>query len=227
MLISDFVRAGRLLWWNPWANGGQPDFVDPQYGAYNPLVLGLAWLFGPSLRGSVAYWLAVWLGFGVGVIALARHWRIPAWGAFVVALRLTSSGLFLGHDEHTPIVYSWAFIPWVLWRIEVAAVRSSVRPAAQAGVLFGLSALGGYPAVLLTNGLFLAGWIAMRACFREEAHATRASWSNRLAGAAAIGVVVFAIAGVIALPTFCKADPSHGDGAKDVSPEDVLGESGM
>ncbi len=202
MLISDFARAGKLLWWNPWANGGQPDFVDPQYGAHNPLVLVLAWLFGPSLLGFVAYWFFIWLVFGVGLLALARHWRIPAAGGFVVALGLTFSGFFLGHAQHTPIVFSWAFIPSILWRIEVAQVRASWRPAAQAGVLFGLSALGGYPAVLLTNGLFLAGWIAMRAFVREDATPAPEAWSRRLAVTATIAAVVFSIAVVIALPTF-------------------------
>lgn len=202
MLISDFARAGKLLWWNPWANGGQPDFVDPQYGAHNPLVLLMAWLFGPSLQGFIAYWFVIWLAFGVGLIALAQHWRIPAWGTFVVALGLTFSGFFLGHAEHTPIVFSWAFIPLVVWRIEVAVVRASWRPAAQAGVLFGLSALGGYPAVLLTHGLFLAGWIAMRGVVHEETGRARLRWSRRLVTAAMIAAVVFSIAVVIALPTF-------------------------
>jgi hypothetical protein len=202
MLISDFARAGELLWWNPWANAGQPDFVDPQYGAHNPLVLVLAWLFGPSLHGFIAYWFAIWLVFGIGIMALARHWRIPAWGGFVVALGLTFSGFFLGHAEHTPIVFSWAFIPLVVWRIEVAVARASWRPAAQAGVLFGLSALGGYPAVLLTNGLFLAGWMVMRGFVREETSSTRVDPSRRLATTATIAVVVFSIAVVIALPTF-------------------------
>ena len=200
MLISDFARAGKLLWWNPWANGGQPDFVDPQYGAHNPVVLVLAWLFGPSLRGFIAYWFAIWLLFGIGLIALARQWRIPAWGGFVAALGLTFSGFFLGHAEHTPIVFSWAWIPLVLWRIEVAVARASWGAAAQAGVLFGLSAVGGYPAVLLTNGLFLFGWIAMRAFVREES--TRASSRDRLVMAATTTVLVFSIAMVIALPTF-------------------------
>jgi hypothetical protein len=202
MLISDFARAGKLLWWNPWSNGGQPDFVDPQYGAHSPVVLALAWLLGPSLRGFIAYWFAIWLCFGIGVIALAKQWRVPAWGGFVVGLGSTFSGFFLGHAEHTPIVFSWAWIPWVLWRLEVAVERRSWRAAAQAGVLFGLSALGGYPAVLLTNALFLSCWIAMRAFVREESAAPRAVWSARLVRAASLAAVLFSIAVVIAFPTF-------------------------
>lgn len=50
MLIADFARHGKLLWWNPWANGGEPDFMDLQYGAHSPVVLIMAWLFGPSVR---------------------------------------------------------------------------------------------------------------------------------------------------------------------------------
>jgi hypothetical protein len=159
-------------------------------------------LFGPSLHGFIAYWFAIWLLFGIGLIALAKQWRIPASGGFLVALGLTFSGFFLNHAEHTPIVFSWAFIPLILWRLEVAFERRSLGAAAQAGVLFGLSAVGGYPAVLLTNGLFLSGWIGMRAFVREESGPTREALPARLVMAATVAALVFSIAVVIALPTF-------------------------
>ena len=202
MLIADFARHGRLLWWNPWANGGQPDFMDLQYGAHSPVVLILAWLFGPSVRGFIAYWFAIWLLFGLGMVALARQWKLPAWGGFVVALGLMFSGFFVGHAEHTPVLFSWVWMPVVLWRLEVALERSSWAAGAQAGVLFGLSALGGYPAILFTNGVFLVLWIPLRVFFREEPAGTEGSPALSAAGAARIGMVMFAVAAVIALPGF-------------------------
>jgi hypothetical protein len=202
MLIADFARHGRLLWWNPWANAGEPDFMDPQYGAHSPVILVMAWLFGPTLHGFLAYWFAIWLLFGLGVLVLAKRWGVPARGALVVALGLMFSGFFVGHAEHTPVLFSWAWIPLVLWRIEVALEKSSWAAAAQAGVLFGLSALGGYPAVLFTNGVFLAFWIALRVFVREEHKGTRTVWTRKLGLLTATGALVFLIAAVIALPTF-------------------------
>jgi hypothetical protein len=76
--------------------------MDVQYGAHSPVVLLLAWLFGPSVRGFLAYWLTLWLIFGLGIIALARQWKVPAWGGLLVALGLTFSGFFVGHAEAHP-----------------------------------------------------------------------------------------------------------------------------
>ena len=205
MLIADFARHGKLLWWNPWANGGQPDFMDLQYGAHSPVVLVMAWLFGPSIRGFIAYWLTIWLLFGLGILALARQWKLPSWGAFVVALGLMFSGFFVGHAEHTPVLFSWVWMPMVLWRIEVALARTSWAAAAQAGVLFGLSALGGYPAILFTNGIFLLLWISTRVFLREEREEIEGSDGSQAASATTairLGLLMFAVAAFIALPGF-------------------------
>jgi hypothetical protein len=201
MLIADFARHGKLLWWNPWANGGQPDFMD-QYGAHSPVVVVMAWLFGPSVRGFIAYWLTLWLFFGLGILALAKQWRLPAWGGFVVALGLMFSGFFVGHAEHTPVIFSWVWMPMVLWRLEVALARTSWAAAAQAGVLFGLSALGGYPAVVFTNGIFLLLWIPVRIYLRDEPEGTDGNPVAAPAKAIRIGLLMFAVAALIALPGF-------------------------
>jgi len=202
MLIADFVRHGKLLWWNPWANGGQPDFMDLQYGAHSPVVLVMAWLFGPSVRGFIAYWLTLWLLFGLGILALAKQWRLPAWGGFVVALGLMFSGFFVGHAEHTPVIFSWVWMPMVLWRTEVALARTSWAAAAQAGVLFGLSALGGYPAILFTNGIFLLLWIPVRVFLRDEPAGSDGSQAATPTKAIQIGLLMFAVSALIALPAF-------------------------
>ena len=202
MLIADFARHGKLLWWNPWANGGEPDFMDLQYGAHSPVVFLLAWLFGPSVRGYIAYWFTLWLLFGLGIVALAKQWKVPAWGGFVVALGLTFSGFFVGHAEHTPVLFSWVWMPLVLWRLEVALERGSWGAGAQAGVLFGLSALGGYPAILFTNGVFLLFWIAVRTFVRDELVGEDGRPATAAPKAIPIGLLMFAVAAVIALPSF-------------------------
>jgi hypothetical protein len=202
MLIADFARHGKLLWWNPWANGGEPDFMDLQYGAHSPVVLIMAWLFGPSVRGFLAYWFSLWLIFGLGILALAKQWKVPAWGGLVVALGLMFSGFFVGHAEHTPVLFSWVWLPLVLWRLEVALARASWAAGAQAGVLFGLSALGGYPAILFTNGVFLLFWIVVRVSFRDEPEASGREPPASPVGAARVAAVMFAVAALIALPAF-------------------------
>jgi hypothetical protein len=202
MLIADLARHGSLLWWNPWANGGQPDFADPQYGAHSPVVLLLAWLFGPTVRGFIAYWFSLWLLFGLGILALARQWKVPAWGGAVVALGLMFSGFFVGHAEHTPVLFSWVWMPMVLWRLEVALTRASWAAGAQAGVLFGLSALGGYPAILFTNGVFLVFWVAVRVFLRDKSEARDCAPADSRWAVVPPCLLMSLVAVVIALPTF-------------------------
>src|SRR4051794_16964621 len=61
VLVADFARAGKLLLWDPWSNGGVPILGDPQVGVFSPVVLLSGLLTGGSSRGFVAYWLAIWL----------------------------------------------------------------------------------------------------------------------------------------------------------------------
>jgi hypothetical protein len=200
MLIADLVRHGKLLWWNPWANGGEPDFIDLQYGAHSPVVLVLAWLFGPTVRGYIAYWFSFWLVFGIGILALARHWRAPAWAGVVVALGLMFSGFFVGNAEHTPVLFAWVWLPLVLYRLDVSLTQRRWSAAVQAGVLLGLSALGGYPAILFTHAVFLTFWVVVRVFCpdgEEETVSTPRGQRSPLAFQVRTAVAMLAITGVV------------------------------
>lgn len=162
-LVADFARQGRLLLWNPWASGGSPDFLDPQIGASSPVMVLSALLTGGGERGFRMHWLAVWFLGAVGILLLARRWRIPVLGAFVVALGFAFSGPFTGHASHTSWIHSFALLPLIVDRTEAAMSERRFLPAGQAGVLWGLSALGGYPAVVFAAAMFIALWILGRA----------------------------------------------------------------
>jgi hypothetical protein len=159
MLIADYARHGSFLWWNPWARAGSPDFANPEIGALSPLSFALGLIFGGGQRGFVFYWLLIWTCSGFGVYALGRHWSVSAWGAVAVALSYVTSGFLTGHAEHTPWVVSAAVLPWVIWRVDVALRRSSVLVGAQAGALWGLGALSGYPGLTVLTGGYAALWI--------------------------------------------------------------------
>ena len=49
--LADSTRAGHLMLWNPWMAGGIPDYVEPQLGAFSPLMLAMGGLFGGTLLG--------------------------------------------------------------------------------------------------------------------------------------------------------------------------------
>jgi hypothetical protein len=158
MLIGDYVRNGRLLLWNPFTSFGSPDAIEPQVGAFSPVIVLFGLAFGGSRRGFEIYWLFVWLLGPLGVLRLARHLRTPAWGAYSVATAWALSGFYTGHAEHTDFIASVSSLPWILWRLDVSVRDQRTWPAIEAGALWGLSALAGYPGLIFLNACFAAVW---------------------------------------------------------------------
>ena len=163
-LVADHAGACRLLLWDPWLAGGTPDFADPQIGAASPVMVIAGALGGGSSGIFRGYWLLIWLLGPLGLLLLARHLCAPPWGSFVVALGYAFCGFYTAHAEHTTVLYSFSFLPWLIWRFDVALTSLRFRPAAEAGALWGLSALGGYPAIVTLSGVMLFLWGLGRCC---------------------------------------------------------------
>ena len=142
----------------PLTNAGTPDAADPQVGSFSPLAILVMGLVSEPKSAFLAYWFLVWWLAGLGMLALGRHLRVPAVAAAIGSIAFVTSGAFIGHAQHTSIVYTLASLPWALWRLDVALLRRRAAPAAQAGAIWGLGALGGYPGVIILNGTFLGLW---------------------------------------------------------------------
>lgn len=173
MLVGDFARNGQFLLWNPFINGGSPDYVEPQTGAFSPLVILIGGITGGSRHGFELYWLLIWLMGPLGVLVLGRHLGTPPWGGLIAALGIAFSGFYTGNAEHTSMIAVLSFLPWILWRMDVALASGRARPAIEAGGLWGLSALAGYPGLVLLNACFVGLWSLARAPLRRviPAHA--------------------------------------------------------
>lgn len=168
VLVCDFFRAGRLLYWDPWTNGGIPLMGDPQVGAFSPVTLVLGWVLGGSPSSFVKYWLFMWWLGGMGMLLMARHLKAPPWGAFLVSVSFLFCGVYTGHAEHTSIVISFSALPWVVWRLDKSLKTRNLLPALQAGAIWGASALCGYPALTLITGCFCALWGLGRLVMPDE-----------------------------------------------------------
>ena len=211
-LVADYARAGRLLLWNPWTNAGSPDFAEPQIGALSPVVLMVAAATGGSLPGFRVYWFFMWFLAGFGILVLGCHLQAPAWGAGVAAAGFLFSGFLVGHAEHTSWVYSFAWFPLVIWRLDEALQSGRWRPCFEAGALWGLSGVAGYPGVTCANGIFALLWAAGRwTCPRPardtEAMSTKES-SEKTATFASLGrtlrsmTVLFVVGILVMSPTY-------------------------
>jgi hypothetical protein len=167
-LVADHARASQLLKWDPWLDGGLPDFADPQAGASSPIILLFALVFPNPFHGFIAYWITMWAFGGVGMLLFCRYLKAPVWGGAVVSLGFMACGFYTGHGEHTSTIYSLSFIPWILWRFDVSLVRRDYWTSAEAGLLWGLSALGGYPELVILDVMFLVAWALGRLVFQRD-----------------------------------------------------------
>jgi hypothetical protein len=163
VLVADHARSGQFLRWDPWTDGGLPTFSEPQVGAFSPVVNLFGLILGGSSWSFMVYWLVHGALGGAGMMRLGRHLGAPAWGACVVALGYMFSGLYTGHAQHTTFVAGFSWLPWIIWRLDLALDRRSVRHGAEAGALWGLAALAGHPSVTILTGCFAALWALGRA----------------------------------------------------------------
>lgn len=161
-LISDFARSGQFLLWNPWSNCGSPDMAYIELGSFCPLTVFIAFLTGGGHSGFLIYWLVIWAIGGIGMMFLASHLKAPTWGALAVTIAFMFSGYYLGNATHTSWLYGFSFLPFMVWRLDVALQKKILWPIVEAGALFGLSALAGHPALIILNGLFLGCWAVGR-----------------------------------------------------------------
>jgi hypothetical protein len=162
VLVADHARAARFVQWDPWSNAGLASLGDPQVGAYSPVNFILGLITGGTSWGFRVYWLLIWWVGGAGMLMLGRHLRAPAWGACVVALGFLLCGVYTGNAEHTPWIAAFSFLPVTIWRLDVALSSRRLQPAAEAGAIWGLSALAGYPGVVIITGCFVALWVLGR-----------------------------------------------------------------
>ena len=168
VLVADYARAGRFIYWDPWSNGGLPMLGDPQVGAFSPINVLIGFVMGGTSLGFKVYWLFVWWLGGFGILMLARHLRAPAWGGAVVALGFLFCGLYTNNAEHTAWITGFSFLPLIVWRLDAALCSGKRQPGIEAGALWGLSALAGYPGYTIITGCFVVLWATGRWLFAER-----------------------------------------------------------
>jgi hypothetical protein len=199
--VKDQIASGHFPKWNPWVGGGVPDWADPELGTTSPVVLAASLLAINPQEGFIAYWLAVWAFGGVGMLLLTRHLRAPAWGGAVATLGFVASGFYTGHAEHMSSLYSVSFLPWILWRLDAAIEHRDWWRGVQAGFLYGLSALGGYPAFTILTPGFLFLWVLGRVVWRDSG--TAGSGKRPAPGLAALLLAVtIGVGFVIFIPSY-------------------------
>lgn len=94
---QSILHYNQFPWWNPWMNGGQPLFANPQFGLFSiqmPLVL---------LFGTVA-------GLHLSILA---YFLLGFWGMYLLLQRVGSSGRSIS----VLLSYVWTFSGFTAWHI--------------------------------------------------------------------------------------------------------------
>ncbi len=148
--------------WNPWVHGGSPDFIETQFGAFSPMLLLFASFMRDGIRMFSVYWTALLCLSAVGMMLLSRRLGFSPWIGFVATLGFMASGFFTGHAEHTSYLKSYSPVTLILWRLEAGLQSNRKLPYAEAGIIWGMSGLGGYPGILLLTLITGLIWVAGR-----------------------------------------------------------------
>ncbi|HEX4773049.1 MAG TPA: YfhO family protein [Bryobacteraceae bacterium] len=200
-LVADHIKAHHLLMWDPWTSAGTPDLAEPELGVTSPLLLLIGFLAPQAQFGFVAYWMLIWIGGALGMFLLTRHLGAPLWGCMVATLGFATSGFYTGHAEHISSLYSVSALPFIIWRLDAALLQRRVWFAVQAGGLYGLSALGGYPQFTILTGLFIPLWAGGR-LFWPERDGTAGKSSAPLKTSLASVALVLILGGLICSPIY-------------------------
>jgi len=158
---ADRLRAGELPLWNPYSNCGEPFISEPQRAWYQPAAVVAALVRASPLDGFMLFWTLVWIWAGLGAFALAAVLGVDAFGCLIAAMTYALSGFFVGHAEHLSWFVTASWFPWALAAAHRAVERQSLRHALLAGAALGLSALAGYPGLVIYGVLALGMWLVL------------------------------------------------------------------
>lgn len=150
------LHAGQAPWWNPYLFGGYPQFTDPQAMTFQPsIVLPMLASSLPSLRWFDTIVAAHVLLGGLGAVRLARAYGLRAAPQLLFALVFMYGGVAASRMQHTPMIVSYAFLPWLWWAMR----RLAQEPSAGRAVVVGI--VGGLCALQMTQLTYLAGLCAL------------------------------------------------------------------
>jgi len=139
--VAQQLRQWQAPWWNPYLHSGYPQMADPQMMGFQPSMV-LPMLLAPtSLRWfGVVVMLHVLLG-GLGALRLARHYGLQALPQLMFAAVMMFGAVAASRLQHTPMIISFAYLPWLWLMLSRLRLRLRWPDAIGAGAFGGLCAL--------------------------------------------------------------------------------------
>ena len=137
--VNSLLR-GEAPFWNPYLYSGYPSFADPQAMTFSPSVV-LPMLFSQGIIWFDVVILLHLLFGGLGILRLGRSYGWRDSSSLVAAIIFMFGGVAASRLQHTPIIVTWAFLPWIFVSIRAIFGTRSWRSVAGLSLALGLSAL--------------------------------------------------------------------------------------
>lgn len=164
-VLDHALHEGELPLWNPLILCGTPYAANPQsLTFYPPNLLRSALTFGPTpMKTYIGLGLLVWahiLMAGLATFGFARSQGLNRGASLVAAFGFIFGAHFVGRAMvHWMFVAIASWLPILLWLLHQALTQKTLgaglRSALAAGLVFGVSTLGGFPQLTLYMALAL------------------------------------------------------------------------
>ncbi|HEX6385708.1 MAG TPA: hypothetical protein VF177_13640, partial [Anaerolineae bacterium] len=164
---AEALRSGRVPLWNPHLFMGAPFLANSQTGFFYPLNWPLWLLLPPPYAVSASILIHVFIA-GWGTYLLGRQALSLSRGAALLAAVLFALGGYLtAQVEHVNQLQGLAWLPWLLWRLEIRDWRLEIgdwrlfnlRSAAIIGLLLALQLLAGHAQTTFITGVAMLLWL--------------------------------------------------------------------
>lgn len=161
------LRAFEGPWWNPYVFAGFPQFADPQAMTFQPTMI-LPMLLSPDIS---LWWFDVvvllhLLLAGVGCMRLGKSYGLGAEAQLFFALTFMFGAVASSRLQHTPMIVSYALLPWGWLWLRRVLERPTLRASTACGIVLGLCALQltqvTYLLGLATCTYVVVGWVIRR-----------------------------------------------------------------
>lgn len=177
--------------WDPLLLSGFPMMADPQAMTWYPPAALLSLLPGTwNFFMLLAYVLGSSFMYGY-VFSFTRS----RFAAFVSGLVFGLSGFMIAHLVHAVIIQSVAWIPLIIWSLEILRHKTTVKWLVIGSLAVALSFLGGHPQIFF-YGLILSGAYAIAFAW----HAPAGRW-RYLGAALLVAMLGIGLAAIQLLPT--------------------------
>lgn len=207
---AEELRRGEFPFWNPYQFGGMPYAADVQAAALYPPNIALT-LFveegrlDPRWVEALSVLHALLGGFFFHLLLRSRTGCV--WASLLGGIGWSLSGFFVVRMIHMNVLAVVAWAPLIFLLFLLSLERRSIAATAAAGVVLGISLLGGSP----QYSLYLLFFLGLYGLYETLRPAEGRRGISRLLPALSLGLILligFGIAAVQLLPTAELSDLS-------------------